>query len=202
MEIFAEKLDPCREILNKNSNIFFSMIELEGTKNIITVQNNIVVTENYNHVDKMNSFPRWTSSAITPEKDNVYNFKKVATRLSKKKLENRKNADLREFRFWSNYFLVKRFFTHGLLTVPENLYHVYTTVEKNLDFYYATEKIEQPDCFFCPKMEYKFVKFVLESNRTLVIPPGTQYIMIAPSTALFYWIVMNHHPFVKNELLQ
>ena len=195
MEVYAETIDPYRNFLNENKNKFFSILDLEGAKFIVIFKNQSVSTENYNHEDKIQSFSRWVKNALTPESEKKYDFKKIETRLSEKKTETRKNSDLRLFCMWNNYYLVKRMFTFGLITVQEGNFHVICTIEKNIDIYFINEKINEDDFYFSHKIEYRFQKYVLESNRTMVIPPGTQFLVIAPQACLFYWTIMSKHPF-------
>lgn len=169
------------------SETFFAKFQNNAIHKIAYIENNLIVFNNSNNRSKGDVFSKWLKETKILDRPCNYSFHKVYTRLASKKLEQRKNADLREFFSFENFYMVKKYFTFGLQTVQKDTYHFIMTTKKPLDLFLATKKINQPDGFFEKTLEADFEKTTLDAEKTLLLYPDYQYIVIAPSKCIFYF---------------
>lgn len=182
------------DAINMNSN-FYSEFQREGSRKYVCIENYKIFFKEPPVSSKTTCFEKWLKESFTLDLPFKYKLEKVETRLSNKKIENRKNADLREFILFKNYFMVKKFFSFGLQTVPENAYHIITTTVKPLDLFIPKYKLDFTNNFFDGKREYLFTKHIVDAHQTYLFRPGDQYLLVTTSKCVFYFTE------IKQELL-
>lgn len=166
---------------------FYSQFEREALRRYVSIENYSIVFKEPPENSKKTLFDRWLKETKILERPLNYKFQNIETRLSNKKLEHRKNADLREFLYFKDYYMTKKFFTFGFQTVPENMYHIISTTVKPLDLYLANQKLALPNGFFDGKNEYLFTKQTLDAYRTYLLYPGYQYVLVTSSKCIFHY---------------
>lgn len=169
---------------------FLNEFEHESEKKYLYIENNLVFVDNCVHESRNKSFERWIKSAQTNEDSQIsYKFKQITTRLSKTKATtNRKNADLREFQIFKNFFLVKKFFTTGFKKVKPHERHIFTTLHKSLDVFVPKRELNLEEGTFESKTEYLYNKFTMPKFTILTFISGQEYIIIAPTKCLFKYV--------------
>lgn len=169
------------------NEIFFAKFQNEAIHKIAYIENNFIVFDDSIHRSKGDIFSMWLKETKILDRPCNYTFHHVFTRLARKKIQNRKNADLREFFCFQNFYMVKKYFSFGLQTVPKDTYHFIMTTKKPLDLFIAKKKINKSDGYFEKTFEYDFEKVTLDAEKTLLMYPEYQYILIAPSKCIFYY---------------
>lgn len=179
--------NPLYEDVVTHNVTFFGKFQNEAIHKVACIENNLIVFNDSLHRSKGEIFSKWLKETKILDRPCKYTFHHVFTRLASKKIENRKNADLREFVYFQNFYMVKKYFTMGLQTVSEDTYHFIMTTKKLVDLFIATKKISQSDGYFEKTFEYDFQKLTLDAEKTVIMYPGYQYILIAPSKSIFYF---------------
>lgn len=167
------------------SPTFYSKFKREGLRNFVCIENKQIAFKAPLEYERKDNLHLWWKEAKEAKVLQNYNFQNVETRLSNKKVKIRKNEDLREFLYFENYFLVKKFFTFGFQTVPKNMYHIITTTVKPLDVYTPNSRLNFPNGYFDNTMEYLFNKVTLDAHRTYLLRPGDQYLVITIEKCIF-----------------
>lgn len=179
---------PYYDSVKNFDSYFFSMFQHESIRKCVHIEGNQVAFIDCLTKGDSKSFERWIEEIKKPETECTYSFKKVYNRLSRPiKNEPRKNADVREFCFMYDFYLVKKFFTFGLVEVPENTYHVYSAFNRSLDFFVTHSAFENSNQTFDPSTEYLYTKHKLEGSHTYILDSKTKYMVIAPHKCLFYF---------------
>lgn len=170
------------------NNIFFSKFANESIRRCVHIEDNVVVFKECLIERNAKTFERWLKDIKDGDvTTSSYTFKNVYNLLSRRNNVKRKNADLREFCSMDDFYLVKKYFTLGLITVPDTYYHIYATTTKSLDFFLPKREINKMDGTFEISTDYLYRKCILDKNYTYVLSPNTRYMFIAPHKCLFYF---------------
>lgn len=134
------------------------------------------------------SIDRWMKEVRTDNCISNYKFSSVLKRLnqSNKKIV-RKNCDLREFRVMNQIFLVKRFFSFGLLQVEMDQKHIIGTFNKPLDLYIpSTVPCMIPEYSLNEALLSSCIKYTIPSYMSVHLEYPLQYVIIAPIKCFFF----------------
>lgn len=167
---------------------FLLDFEREAKRKLVCIEDNHTYFIDLPANCKETCFDKWIKETKSLDFPSTYDFEKIQTRLSNKKMHNRKNADLREFLYFNDFYLVKKFFTFGFRTVPENECHIITTTRKPVDLFIAKQKLLYADGFFDRKKDYAFDKYILDANKSYFLDSGYQYLLVSNSKCILHLI--------------
>lgn len=171
------------------NELFFVNFENESINKYVSYENELICFQDYEYKNKNNSYERWIKEIFKDDSEAFYSFRKIEIRLTKckQKIFERKNADVREFRIYKNYYLVKSYFTFGLQTVNRDEKIIIMTTNKHLDLYVPKKPMEMEDGAFKKNTEHLFNKYAVPPFHVLVMDPYVRYLIIAPHKCLFYF---------------
>lgn len=185
---------PHYRTISKYEERIWNRFQTEGTSKYNFLQEGKIRMSPYKFTNCRSSFETWLKDVKKADqpKSVPYNclILQVLTRLSsnKKSLDARRNADLREFKVFNDYYLVKNLFTFGFQTVKPKTFHIFATTNKGLDLFFPIDddSANFSDNFIPPASE-KYRRETIPPNRCCKIGPGTKYIMISRQKTVFYF---------------